>query len=241
MSTEKVNNNTEKIFFRYILDHPNHFEKVQPFFFKNEDIQFIYSLIRTEFLNSKNHTVPQNKQIVAMVKMNEEERKINPDLLKILLKADNSQYEAEWLEPRFKAWTLSKTLRDNMMQSIEFVRGLDEINYDNVNEAATKIKQIIGNIDLIQNDDEDLGDDFDDPDTHRQDANVYKIPTGWKSVDVMLNGGWDYASLNLLIGETNVGKCISYDTYVRIRNKNNGKIENVKIGDMFKNLFDLSP
>lgn len=234
MSSEKMNAGMEKIFFRHILDHPDQISKVEPAYFKNIDIQFVYNVIRENYLLSKKKVVPTPNQILAMVKMRADEREITKDLLKILLQGDNKQYEEEWLGPRFKAWKLSNRIKDNVMQSVEYMRNMDDVNYDNIQDIAAKIKNISNELDLIDDDNDDLGEDFDDPLAHRQDETTQKIPTGWNCIDSMLNGGWDYASLVVLIGETNVGKCINFDGVIEIRNKYDNKIEKIRIGDFYE-------
>lgn len=205
---EKVNAGLEKVFFHYILEHPDQFLKVEPYFFRNDDIQFIYSVVRNEYLLSKKKVVPNPSQILALVKLNDSENKISDNFIKMLLKGDNSQYDdEEWITKRFKAWKISNVVKNNVLKSIELIRGIEEINYDNVVEVASKIKQIYNDAMLIDSDDEeDLGDDFDDPESHKIKENTRKISSGWSCIDKILSGGWDQASLNILMGETNVGK-----------------------------------
>jgi hypothetical protein len=57
------------------------------------------------------------------------------------------------------------------------------------------------------------------------------MTSGWSNVDKILSGGWDHATLNLIMGETNVGKCCKSDTYIKIRNKKTNEITEIKIGD----------
>jgi hypothetical protein len=237
---EKVNVSTEKLFFKYILENPNQFSKVLPSYFKNHDILFVYNTIREEYLNSKKKIVPNPKQIFTMLKMRSDEREISKEILKSLLSTDLTQYDEDWLIPKFKSWKLSKRIVDNVQSSIEYMRELDETNLENIQDIAEKIKRISNELDLIDDDDEDLGEDFDDPTVHRQDVTTQKISTGWPCMDTLLNGGWDYASLVTIIGETNVGKCSAYDTYIKIRNKNNGEIKNIKIGDFYKDMVNSS-
>ena len=52
-----------------------------------------------------------------MVKINDVEKKISDNLIKTILKGDNDAYEEEWILTRFKAWKLSKTTQNNIMQS----------------------------------------------------------------------------------------------------------------------------
>ena len=206
MSKETLNTGMEKVFFFFFLENPNQISNVEPYFFRNENIQFIYSILRDDYLKSKNKIVPTSQQIFAMTKLHDPEGKISDKLLKIILKGDNKKYEDEWLEPSFKAWKISNLVKNNVMKSIDFVRWIDDVNYDNVVEIAYKINQIFNEVQLIDSDEDDLGDDFDDPESHKQEYNRFKIPTGWSCLDNMMTGGWDYASLNVLLGETNVGK-----------------------------------
>ncbi len=70
---EVMNTNMEKHYFIYILDNPDQFSKVEPFFFKNSDIQFVYTVIREEYMRSESHIVPSVQQIYSMVKLADQE------------------------------------------------------------------------------------------------------------------------------------------------------------------------
>ena len=201
---EKITIGLEKVFFKYILENPEQFDKVDVHFFHNDDIQFIYNVVKEEYFVSKNTPTPQ--QILAMVKLNDTDKKISDNIVKLLLKGDNSQYEEEWILSRFKAWKLSKATHNNIMKSIDYIRGLDEIDLEQVSEVSAKIIQMFNESKMIADDDDDLGDDFDDPESHKVTEQTKKMATGWKSMDRILGGGWDQASLNFLMGETNVGK-----------------------------------
>jgi len=203
---EKLNTGMEKIFFHYILDNLSQFEKVEPIFFKHDDIQFIYAVVRDEYLINKNKSRPTPEQIYAMVKLNDTEKKIPDNLIKQLLKGDNTSYEKEWMEPRFNAWKLSNTCKNHVMKSIDYIRGLDEVNYENVVDISSKIKKMFSDISIADSNDSDLGDDFDDPESHMITETNKKMSTGWSTMDTLLDGGWDQAALCVLVGETNVGK-----------------------------------
>jgi hypothetical protein len=232
--SEKMNVGMEKIYFKYMLENPDQFSKVEPHFFKNEDIRFVYHIIREEFLLSKKKIVPSNKQIFALTRLHAEQRDIPKETLQILLVHKNDKFdEDEFILPRFKAWKLSNNVKNHVMKEIEMMRGLDEIDYDNVREIVAKIKNMSSEIDIIDNDDEDLGEDFDDPESHRQDETIQKIPTGFDCLDTILNGGWDYASLNVLLGETNVGKCHSFPSSLTLRRKSDNKEIKMSVGDLF--------
>ena len=204
--SEVMNTNMEKHYFIHILDNPDQFSKVEPVFFKNSDIQFIYTVIREEYIRSESHIVPSPQQIYSMVKLADQDNKINDKVIKLLLQSDNSDISEEWLLPRFKGWKIQNQLKGDMLKGIDMVRGIEEINYDNVVEVAQKLKGMFGNVLLVDDDDQDLGSDFDDPESHKQEVSKVCIPTGWPSIDSILGGGWSKQTLNVIMGETNVGK-----------------------------------
>jgi len=201
---EKINIGLEKVFFHHILENPEQFYKVETHFFKNDDIQYIYNVVREQYIISKK--VASSQQILAMVKINDIENQISDNLVKSLLKGDNSSYEEEWIIPRFKAWKLTKLIKNNVLKSIEYIRGIEEIDYDNIVDISSKIRQMFNDSKLIDDDDTDLGDDFDDPESHKITEITKKISSGWPTIDKVMEGGWDQASLNVLMGETGVGK-----------------------------------
>lgn len=230
---EVMNAQTEKFFFTYIMDNPTQFLKVEPGYFKNDDIQFIYKIVRDEYLVSKNKKTPSPQQVVAMIKLQDPEEKISNNVIKAILKNDNSVHEKEWLENRFKAWRMSNMIRNKTYEGIELIRNLKEIDLENVSDIGAQIKSIFGNISLLEDDDQDLGADFDDPESHKQETSKNKISTGWPNVDILLHGGWDKGTFNCLMGETSVGKCCKSDTYIKIKNKKTMEIRKIKIGDFY--------
>ena len=203
---DTMNTNMEKHYFIWIMDNSEQFSKVEPYFFKNQDIQFIYTVIREEYLKSESRIIPSGEQIYAMVKLADEDNKINRKVINLLLTSTNTDISEEWLMPRFKAWKIQNQLKSDVLKSIDMVRGIDDVNYDNIHEVASKLKNMFNNVMLVDDDDDDLGDDFDDPESHKQRIMKNTIPTGWSAVDSILGGGWSKSTFNVLMGETNVGK-----------------------------------
>jgi hypothetical protein len=233
---EKVNAGLEKIFFHWILDHNEQFYKVEPYFFENDDIRFIYNVIREEHIINPNSKVPDQQQIFAMIKLSDSDNKISDNLIKQLLKGGNSSYEENWILPRFKSWKLSKTTQNGVLRSVDYIRGLDIIDYENVKDVAAKIRNIFDESKLIDDDDENLGEDFDDPENHKITISDKKISSGWSTIDKIMTGGWDQASLNILMGETNVGKCQIYFTKIKVKCTSTDIEEEICIGDFFEKI-----
>ena len=203
---DAANVNLEKAFFAKIFNEPEQFYKVKPHFFANEQIRIIYEIIRENYINSTNKVMPSPAQIWTMVSLVDTEKKVPKESLKILLKEDLSEYENDWLTSRFRSWKVSKHTRDQLKDSIDLIQGMDEINYDNVMDIANRLKEKFAEIDSMGNNDDDLDDDFDDPDSHKQLLSEAKMKSGWTNIDKIMGGGWDHATLNLIMGETNVGK-----------------------------------
>lgn len=201
-----ANTNLEKAFFAYILSKPEQFYKVKPHFFSNDQIKIVYETIRNEYINSNNKVIPSPSQIWTMVSLVDDTKIVSKESLKLLLQEDLSAYDDEWLLPKFKSWKVSKHTRDQMKESIDIIKNMDEINYDNVLDIANRLKNNFAEIDSLGNDDTDIGDDFDDPESHKQLISERKMSSGWSNIDKILGGGWDHATLNLIMGETNVGK-----------------------------------
>ena len=150
--------------------------------------------------------VPESQQIGVMVKLHDDQKRISDELIKSLLTGNNSKYEAEWLLSHFTAWRVSNRIKDNMMQSIEYMRQLDEINYENVIEVGNKIKLLMGEVDLVGKDNENSWLDFDEIDDHVYDVKVNKVKSGWATLDEVLDEGWGRASLNVVMAQTSGGK-----------------------------------
>lgn len=210
----------EKVFFNYILKNKKYFEIVKPYFFRNSEIQFVYGVIRNYIINSTESQVPTNRQILDMVTLEDKESIITKEILKSILNIDLKEYsEKDFILPKFNAWILSNRLKTGTVDIIDETRNLDNIsNFEKAIETANKIRSIIDEMsstNFIQ--DDDLGSDFDEPESHVQDSSKFKVRCGFDTIDHMLGGGWDISTLNVIMAQTNGGKCFFGDGYIKIR------------------------
>lgn len=206
-----ANVSLERIFFNYIVrKKPYYFNSIEPYYFQNPDIQFVYTVCREEFLNSKNKTELKVKKIVEIVRMADKLKKISNEFLKALLTIELEEYgeDEEWINKRIEAWKISNAMKNRILESVEYIRNLDSLDYNQVTEVSSKIKQIINDSSTMSIADEDLGSDFDDPDNHIQDSYGEKVYTGYTCLNKILRGGWDKKTLNILMGQTNSGKSL---------------------------------
>ena len=226
----------EKVFFGYILKNKRYFEIVDPFFFKNAEIQFVYMIIRTYMQKGSDADVPHPRQILEMVSLEDKDGLITKDILKSMLTVNFDEYdELNFIIPRFNAWILSNRLKSGTVDIIDETRNLDGYNdYESAVISANKIKLIVDQMsktDFVT--DDDLGSDFDDPETHVQDSSKFKIRSGFDTIDHMLGGGWDISTLNVIMAETSNGKCCHFDSLLSLRNKENNKMTTIDFNTLF--------
>lgn len=226
----------EKLFFCYILKTKKHFELVKSYYFRNSEIQFVYGVVREYMIKNNGANAPTSRQILDMVSLEDKEGIITKDILKSILQVDLREYdEKNFIEPKFNAWVLSNRLKTGTVDIIDETRNLDSISdFEQAVESANRIKAIVdemSSVNFIQ--DDDMGSDFDDPENHVQDSSRFKVRSGFETIDHMLGGGWDIQTLNVIMAETNNGKCFFYNGKISIRNSLNNKISDHKIGKIF--------
>lgn len=224
----------EKVFFNYIKENKKHFSIVKPYFFRNNEIQFVYEILRNYMLESTESKSPSHRQILDMIQLEDKEGLITKPILKSILDVDLNQYsEKDFIEPKFNAWILSNRLKAGTSDVVEETRNLDNISdYESAVQAANRIKNIVDEMASTKFvADDNLGLDFDDPDSHSQDTAGSKISSGYETIDHILGKGWDVGTLNILMGETNSGKCSAHDTKITV--KIGKKNEKIKLYDLF--------
>lgn len=201
----------EKVFFNYIIKNKKYFEIVKPFFFRNSEIQFVYGIMREYLLKSSDTKIPTPRQIMEMVSLEDKEGVITKEILKSILQVDLKEYdEKNFIDPKFNAWVLSNRLKVGTVDIIDETRNLDNISdFEKAVDAANRIKFIVDEMsstNFIQ--DDDIGSDFDDVESHIQDTSKFKVRSGFETIDHMLGGGWDIQTLNVIMAETNNGKSL---------------------------------
>lgn len=230
----------EKVYFNYILKNKKYFELVQPHFFRNSEIQFVYGVIRKYMLSGSDIAIPTPRQILDMVNIDDKEGIITKEILKSILQVDLKEYdEKNFIEPKFNGWLLSNRLKNGTVDIIDETRGLDNISdFEKAIEAANRIKNIVDEMSSTNFvDEDDLGSDFDEPENHVQDSAKFKVKCGFETIDHMLGGGWDIATLNVIMAQTNGGKCCISQTEIEIRDKE-GLVKSKKISSVFSEVRD---
>lgn len=226
----------EKIFFAFILSNKRYFPIVDDVFFRNKEIETVYKILRKYILDNPEAEVPSPKQILEMVSLEDKDGLITKEILKAMLTTNLKDYdEQNFIIPKLNAWILTNKLKTGAVDIIDETRSLDQkTDFDSVMDSAYKIRSIVEQMSNINfADDEDLGSDFDEAEHHVQDTAKFKVKTGFDTIDHMLGGGWDIQTLNVVMAETNNGKCCFSSVKLNVRNKENNKV----IYTDYKSLF----
>jgi len=201
----------EKVFFNYILKYKKYFEIVRPYFFRNSDIQFVYGVIRDYMLKNTEAQIPTPRQILDMITLEDKEGVITKEILKSILTDTLKDYdEKNFIEPKFNTWILTNRIKTGTVDIIDETRNFDNISdFDKAIEAADRIRSMVDEMSSTNFvDDDDLGSDFDEAELHIQDSSRFKVQSGFETLDHILGGGWDIATLNCIMAETNNGKSL---------------------------------
>ena len=168
----------EKIFFAYILSNKKYFEIVDNFYFKNNEIQFVYGTIRKYMLKNTDAEVPTPKQILEMVLLEDKEGIITKDILKSILTTNLKEYDEDnFIIPKMNTWILGNRIKSGTIDIIDETRNIDNIiDFESAIVSANKIKSIVDQMSSTNFvHDEDMGTDFDDADSHIQDTVKFKV------------------------------------------------------------------
>lgn len=233
----------EKVFFNYILNNKKFFEIVKPYFFKNSEIQTVYNVIRQYIILNSDAEKPTPRQIFEMVSLEDKEGFITKEILKSILTINMDEFdEKNFIEPRFNSWILSKRIQAGAIDILSETRDIENIHeFNQIVDLSGKIRKMaedMSSTNFLQ--DDDMGSDFDDVESHVQDNSKLKVKTGFETLDHILGGGWDIGTLNCLMAETNGGKCTLYSSEIKILNKINLSEDFVKIGDLFNKISQES-
>lgn len=203
----------EKYFFAYILENPKFIHRVVPIYFINDKIRFVYECLRENFLSMEIPKIPSIQKAIELVRMYDlDSTKVSNEFIERAMSVQTAEIvsgdEDDYLKKTFYSWITSRGMYGGMTSIIEIIQNMDPTDYSNTVELSEKIRNMMTDATLMNFDDDDLGLDFFDPESHLQETLKNKISTGWSSIDELLSGGWDRKTLNLILGGTNSGKSL---------------------------------
>lgn len=220
----------EKIFYHNLLNSKDYIHLVKPRFFETETIRECFK-IAIEFYD-KYFSPPTRQQLNELIKIKGLEDKLTPDKVDIIYDVDLSTYDSDWLQDNVQTWIEYKNLDTSVFDLINYLQ-TTTVNPENIKDVVNNAKSII----LERNNIEfkfDGGLDFFNPESHEQHISD-TFSTGYPYLDLVTGGGFSIKTLWVLMGQAKVGKCSTYETKIRIRNKKTGEIKEIKIGDFHEN------
>lgn len=217
----------EKVIFHHVLDNKELLEVTKENFFKTPNYSELFNVAK-EFVHEYG-TKPTKDQLWELLKL-KGAKDITREFIEEFYDVKMDQYDEEWLKKNIHTWIEFKHLDKSVENLITYLR-TTEIDPENIGEVVERAKDIIvsgNNVDFDFNE----GLDFFNPEAHIQPT-WDTFSTGFPYLDLVLGGGWATKALYVISGMMKVGKCCSYDTKIKIRNKKTKEIKEIKIGDLF--------
>ena len=226
MGSLKTTIDQEKLIFAYALKKPQYLLSMGVDFYNNPDIQYLANTAKLFFQEYKES--PSCEQMKSIIKGDKKE--LSPEIVDSIYDVEINAYDDDFLKDTTEGWILFRSLNHNLFEAVTLVKTTD-VTLDNVRDVVRRAATCVADTNLISFD-RDLGDDFWDPDSHRN-IKTDKIPSTWEYWNKVSHGGLDHKTLTCYIGGTNVGKCCQYDTKIKVRNKKTGEVKEISVGDFF--------
>ena len=197
----KTSIDQEKLIFAYALRKPQYLTYMGGDFYNNPEIQYLANNAKLFFQEYKES--PSNEQMKVIIKGDKKE--LSPDIVDSIYDVEINAYDDDFLRDTTEGWILFRTFNHNLFEAATMVKTTD-ITLDNVRDVVRRGAGIVGDTNLISFD-RDIGDDFWDPESHKN-IKGNKIPYTWEYWNKVSHGGLDHKTLTCYIGGTNVGKSI---------------------------------
>jgi replicative DNA helicase len=191
----------EKIIFHFAFSNPKYIEALEPSYLRGEHFQKIVPIVKDFY--KKYISKPSKFQLSGL--LNSVDIEIPEIELNDLYEINLSEYSEEWLQENYESFIRLKKYQESLVNTSGFLR-TQNIYSDNTVEILEKAHTIMSG-GIIHNFDENSGMFFTEAEKHK-DINLSRISTGYNFVDLSSNGGFYRKSLNVLLGQSGVGKTL---------------------------------
>lgn len=237
-----VNNspNFESVIINYVIDNPTLSNKIDSDFFKDEHHQLFYKMLKFFYASYKIMPISIDSKDLSQFKefcfRNLDkisiDKTITPEenLRRFLSHADNilqsdyRRYSPKFLIESIRGWIEWENATKGYKLAMEY-RLTAQVNPTNVKDIISKCKQIVNNRSTILWDDE-VSQSFFDSEAHKQTLVTDLVNSGYPLLNQWLsgdkNGGFEKGTVTMLVAESNIGKCCSPNTRIKVRNKKTG-------------------
>jgi len=222
----------ESLFYHYILRNPVHFKNVQKEFFKNPFTGALYTITK-QYYNTFNElpfiglndlspeVITEYADELGAFKGDNGMTKIDfIDSTNMILDYPFKNYDAKWVKRTFEAWMKWTNMTKAIKKAVAYQKDM-VVTPENAQDIINKVKTMILSGTVVSDDDDPK--DFFDPEAHKQPERSEIVPCGHPTLNKFLNGGFEKGTTTIFYGGTNVGKCVSPDTTITVRNKKTGE------------------
>ena len=201
MGSLKTTIDQEKLIFAYALKRPQYLLSMGGDFYNNPEIQYLANNAKLFFQEYKE--APSCEQMKSIIKGDKKE--LSPEIVDSIYDVEINAYDDDFLKDTTEGWILFRSLNHNLFEAATLVKTTD-VTLENVRDVVRRAATCVADTNLISFD-RDLGDDFWNPDSHKN-IKTDKIPSTWEYWNKCSKGGLDHKTLTVYIGGTNVGKSI---------------------------------
>jgi replicative DNA helicase len=193
----------EVTWLKAIIQSPNYLDVGRVEFFSEASSKELFKIVKSFW--AKYHQIPSCEQVKEISKMLSVGDRLSIEQIQGIYDTDLSKYDEEWLTSNTQAWIEWKNLELSAVESISYIK-TTQVTPENIQDVITTFKTIINdrnNLDFTFQ----KGSDFFNPQHHIQSENS-TFSSGYSFFDFVLGGGWSSKSLNVLLGQPNVGKSL---------------------------------
>ena len=207
-----------------VLDRYKIIRLIHHSYFINPISQNIFKVI-TAFVKEY-RKIPNAKEIVQKAELDFYD--LEEDTIKLFFSMDMEEFTSDFVFKYLKAFIIRGQLNHRLVNVVTKLK-TEDVDVDGIEELFDYVKSQFSSVDL-EFTDASRGLNLNDGRSHVQ-LDIKTKPTGFPYLDRVI-GGWEPKTLVVFQGRPKVGKCTSGSTYVKIRNKKTGIIENIKFDEL---------
>lgn len=218
--------NKENYIFLYLCEEPQLFNSVEHDFFKNKHIKFLFKLVKEFHKNFKSlpfDTKDKHTDQIEELAYDDEDIKnmsnqpasenisVFISNVKNIFTTDVNKFDREWLKEAVIMWIQWENTQKGYALAIAHSNANRDGGPDKLTKVIKECQDIIVSRTSISFDN-DLGDDFMNPESHIQTAPDDLFSCGYRNLNKWAcedgNGGFEAGTTTILVGESNIGKSI---------------------------------
>lgn len=221
-----ASNNLEVISFHYVCTNPNIIGQVNPRIFSKPEVRILFRVIKEFYIRFS--VIPNLKSIDQMKEILTEDKEVQNftptkgvednihdylQLADIILSHPMDKYTPQWVQKVSEAFITVKNFETGAQTMLDWY-DKQEATPDNVHHLVSQAQSMfLTNTSINLHEEQPIS--FWKGESHVQTKVTDLIPTGWDTMNIFLNGGFERKTLTHLWGAPNVGKSLFLGTIGR--------------------------